>query len=90
MSITFVILYNMKTAISIPDQIFKAAEHLAHLLGMSRSELYTNAIVEFLKKSDDKAITEKLNEIYENEESNLNEKDNHLQINSLNLFKEDW
>jgi metal-responsive CopG/Arc/MetJ family transcriptional regulator len=34
----------MKTAISIPDQVFKSAEVLASRLGISRSELYAKAI----------------------------------------------
>lgn len=38
--ITNVILRAMKTAISIPDPIFEAAEGFARRLGMSRSELY--------------------------------------------------
>jgi len=39
----------MKTAISIPDQIFQQAEFLANELGMSRSELYSKAIEAFIK-----------------------------------------
>lgn len=39
----------MKTAISIPDDVFRRAEVLAKRLGMSRSELFTRAAVEFLK-----------------------------------------
>lgn len=33
----------MKTAISLPDSVFEEAEALAQKLGLSRSELYTNA-----------------------------------------------
>lgn len=39
----------MKTAISIPDDVFRRAEAAAKRLGMSRSELFTRAAVEFLK-----------------------------------------
>ena len=39
----------MKTAISIPDEVFRRAEAAAKRLGMSRSELFTRAAVEFLK-----------------------------------------
>jgi hypothetical protein len=39
----------MKTAISIPDEIFRRAELAAKRLGMSRSELFTRAAVEFLR-----------------------------------------
>lgn len=34
----------MKTAISIPDEIFELGEQLAEKLGVSRSELYTTAL----------------------------------------------
>ncbi len=34
----------MKTAISIPDEIFEQAERLAKTRGWSRSELYANAV----------------------------------------------
>lgn len=34
----------MKTAISVPDEIFELAEQLAARLGVSRSELYTTAL----------------------------------------------
>lgn len=54
----------MKTAISIPDQEFEAAEKLAIRLGMSRSELYRKAITEFVTKYSDEHVTAKLNEIY--------------------------
>jgi hypothetical protein len=39
----------MKTAISIPDEVFEQAERAAKRLGMSRSELFTRAAIEFLK-----------------------------------------
>lgn len=34
----------MKTAISIPDDVFAQAEHLARSKGVTRSELYTKAL----------------------------------------------
>jgi len=34
----------MKTAISIPDRVFRSAEQLAARLGVSRSELYSKAL----------------------------------------------
>ncbi|MFT6733130.1 MAG: metal-responsive CopG/Arc/MetJ family transcriptional regulator [Polaribacter sp.] len=39
----------MKTAISIPDNTFELAEHFANSAGMTRSELYTTAVLEYLK-----------------------------------------
>ena len=54
----------MKTAISIPDQVFEAADDLARQLGMSRSQLYTTAVTRFLESHNDEAITQALNEVY--------------------------
>ena len=38
----------MKTAISLPDEIFERVEQAAKRLGVSRSELFTLAVKEFL------------------------------------------
>lgn len=38
----------MKTAISIPDDVFERAERTAARLGWSRSQLYTRAVAAFL------------------------------------------
>lgn len=54
----------MKTAISVPDSIFKSAERLASRLRMSRSELYCKALQAFLEEHRDDLITSRLNEIY--------------------------
>ncbi len=54
----------MKTAVSLPDELFRKAEAAARRLRVSRSELYANAIAEFLKQNDGSAITERLNEVY--------------------------
>jgi len=54
----------MKTAISLPDSIFFEAEETARNMGISRSELYLNAITDYLKKNNRNYITQKLNEIY--------------------------
>ena len=41
--------FGMKTAISIPDPIFQAAEEAAARLSMSRSQLYTKAVAAFVE-----------------------------------------
>ena len=61
----------MKTAISLPDDLFNEADHLAKLMGISRSELYQKAIDEFLRKNKSMNVTEKLNEVYSKESSEL-------------------
>lgn len=54
----------MKTAISLPDTVYFAAEQTAQYMGISRSALYVNAISEYLKTNNRKYITQKLNEVY--------------------------
>lgn len=54
----------MKTAISIPDPVFRSAEQLAARLGVSRSELYCKALAALVDRHRDDLITSRLNEIY--------------------------
>lgn len=48
----------MKTAVSIPDDVFADAERLAERLSMSRSKLYARALAEFVARHDDDQVTE--------------------------------
>ena len=61
----------MKTAVSLPNPLFEAADQLAKRLGVSRSELYARAIAEYLKSCRSEGITEVLNRVYREEPSNL-------------------
>jgi metal-responsive CopG/Arc/MetJ family transcriptional regulator len=58
----------MKTAISIPDPVFRDAENLAARLGVSRSELYCRALRELIGQHEEAAITDKLNQVYSSPE----------------------
>ena len=57
----------MKTAISLPDGVFAAAERLSRKKGMSRSEFYATAIRFFVEKESKHSITEQLNKVYNSE-----------------------
>ena len=63
-SITSVILASMKTAISLPDPLFRSAERLAKRLKVSRSALYATAIADYVAHHQRKSVTERLNEVY--------------------------
>ncbi|GBE08161.1 antitoxin MazE6 [bacterium BMS3Bbin11] len=78
----------MKTAISIPNETFDAAEHYASSTGMSRSELYTKAVLEYLNKYKYLDITEALNKVYSETESNLDSELHSMQISSFT--KDEW
>jgi metal-responsive CopG/Arc/MetJ family transcriptional regulator len=53
----------MKTAISIPDDVFKKAEKLARRLGISRSQLYSQAVEKYVNKRRPEAITHAMNRV---------------------------
>jgi len=54
----------VKTAISIPDRLFEAAERLAERLNISRSLLFQRAMRAYLAEHGDEGVTELLNEVY--------------------------
>jgi metal-responsive CopG/Arc/MetJ family transcriptional regulator len=53
----------MKTAISLPDTIFRDAERLAKRLKKSRSRLYMEAVAEYVARHEPEAVTEALNQL---------------------------
>jgi len=55
----------MKTAISIPDDLFAQADDLARRLNQSRSELYSRAVREYVAKHAPDRVTESLNRVVE-------------------------
>ena len=56
----------MKTAVSIPDNLFADAERLASRLQTSRSELYARALAEFVARHDEERVTSAMNATLEN------------------------
>lgn len=53
---------SMKTAVSIPDDVFEDAERLASRLRTSRSQLYARALAEFVARHDDDRVTSLMNQ----------------------------
>ncbi len=53
----------MKTAISIPNEVFLKAEQHARRTKKSRSELYRDAISEYLSRHAPDAVTETMNKV---------------------------
>ncbi|MHC4223459.1 MAG: ChpI protein [Planctomycetota bacterium] len=78
----------VKTAISIPDELFEAAEEAALRFGMTRSELYQRAIADWLEAHRGKGVTELLDEIYAEECSSLDPVLAAMQFGSLS--REEW
>ena len=57
----------MKTAISIPDEVFAEADRLALKLKQSRSQLYSRAVREYVARHCDDDVTTALDALYAQE-----------------------
>ncbi len=55
--------YGMKTAISLPDSVFREAERFAHRSKKSRSQLYAEAITEYLARHAPEEVTETMDSV---------------------------
>jgi antitoxin MazE6 len=53
----------MKTAVSLPDDLFAQADRLAKRLQRSRSRVYSDAIREYVARHDPDLISQKLDEV---------------------------
>ena len=78
----------MKTAISMPDDVFTRAQEFARRRKMSRSALITEAVDEYLQHHREDDVTRKLDEVYAREESGVDAVFARLQW--LSLPKEEW
>jgi metal-responsive CopG/Arc/MetJ family transcriptional regulator len=61
----------VKTAVSIPDPVFQAAERLAKRLGIPRSRLYSRAIERYVSETQQRDVTTSLNKVYAEQEGGL-------------------
>jgi metal-responsive CopG/Arc/MetJ family transcriptional regulator len=80
--------HTMKTAVSLPDPLFRAAERLAKRLGMTRSHLYSCAIERYVSEAKQHDVTAQLNKVYEHESSDLDPVLEKLQ--ELSIPREEW
>ena len=63
----------MKTAVSIPDDVFEEAERLATELKTSRSQLYSRALREFVARHAPDRLTEAMNRVVDEVGSEIDE-----------------
>ena len=54
----------MKTAVSLPDSLFRRADAIAAELGVPRSRLYAMALEEFIRQLEHNGVTARLNAVY--------------------------
>lgn len=59
----------MKTAISLPDTLFSEADTVAKRMGIPRSQLFSQALEEYLEKHKSENITDSYNRLYSNTET---------------------
>ncbi len=78
----------MKTAISIPDKLFRKVDQYAQKHGYSRSELFAKAVAQYLEMHPSDHITKQLDEIYSSEPAELNKTLSNMQLSSIK--KEEW
>ena len=53
----------MKTVVSLPDAVFRAADQFAKRAHKSRSQLYADALVEYLARHAPDEVTEAMNAV---------------------------
>ncbi|HEY2853189.1 MAG TPA: ribbon-helix-helix domain-containing protein [Gemmatimonadaceae bacterium] len=63
----------MKTAISLPDDLFAAVDVLARKLGIPRSRLVAEALAEYVAKHRHSRVTEQLDAVYAAEPAQVDE-----------------
>lgn len=54
----------MKTAVSIPDDVFEQAERLARRARRSRSQVYSEALREYVARHSPDEVTEALDRVF--------------------------
>ncbi len=55
----------MKTAVSVPDDVFQRAERLARRSGRSRSDVYSAALREYVARHEIDEVTDALDRAFE-------------------------
>ena len=64
----------MKTAVSIPDRIYEAAEQYARRRRIARSQVYAEALARFMAEQEsDQDLTAALNRVCEEVDNSLDE-----------------
>ena len=78
----------MKTAVSIPDEVFNEAERLAKRLKKSRSEVYSRAVAEYIARHASDRVTELMDKALD--EIGEQRDDFVTRVSQLRLEKSEW
>jgi hypothetical protein len=80
----------MKAAISIPDREFAEAELLARRLGISRSELYSRAVSDYVESQRFVGVRERLDAVYAAAPADAELDPDVVQAQTNSLTRERW
>lgn len=82
----------MKTAVSIPDDVFGDAERLAAELKTSRSQLYARALREYLARHSAEAVTAALDSMYGDQSADAADPDLDFMLaaSDQTLSRDEW
>lgn len=83
-----VILDFMKTAISLPSDVFELSERLSRKLKISRSAVFAMGVRKLGEEFDDESITENLNKVYGKRKAVIDPVI--VKMAALSLPKEEW
>lgn len=78
----------MKTAISLPSDVFDLSQRLAKKLKISRSAVFAMGVKRLGEEYDDEDITENLNRVYGKRKAEIDPVI--VQMAALSLPKEEW
>lgn len=78
---------SVKTAVSIPDELFEAADRLAERRNMSRSALYAEALRRLIADDTALDITAQLDEVYAHVDNSL---DQPIAAAQADVLREQW
>lgn len=74
----------MKTAISLPEPLFDAAEKLAKRMKLSRSALYARAVEDFVQRYNTDDLTAEIDRVLANE---LQERDAFVSATATTMLR---
>lgn len=78
----------MKTAISVPNDVFELSEKLAKKLKVSRSKIFAMGVKKLGEELEKDEVTARLNEFYGKEKAEIDPVI--MKMAALSLPKEEW
>jgi metal-responsive CopG/Arc/MetJ family transcriptional regulator len=80
----------MKTAVSIPDPLYKRSEQFARRLKISRSELYARALQAYVRRHDREELARELKDFYAAEHPDPDPAIAASMVDVLRREKDEW